>query len=236
MSDDLWWPLHSESIEADPGAGLPFVVPPPPESFEEVFEGLDLDDLDNFDKDVQFPSILDSYLPISRDASTPSLTSSASTYSTDLTEDTTNSEYSSMTHSTSSYPSPFDIIKGDLDFGPEFNGVDSKHIPEFSDPSLFFDSLGSLQFAPEFFQRVDVVNAQLDDGPYRPSVGISPHILSAAAFPGPPPAVPTGSPVGVGSSPQIHTGPMRTKFMCTHCGHRTYSLFFFFFSLLNFYF
>ncbi|KAI9437439.1 hypothetical protein H4582DRAFT_2150266 [Lactarius indigo] len=85
-----------------------------------------------------------------------------------------------MTDSTPSYPAlPFD------NFVSQFNAVDPKH-GMFSNLStlLNFDSFGH-QLSPAFFTDVYMVN-QSDDGPYRPPVGISPHILSGP-FQGPPP-------------------------------------------------
>jgi len=216
MSDDLWWFLpEADEDQANPRSGLPFFEPTPPESFDEELEGLEFDNLDD---DIQFPTSLDGPFPTYPDTtSTPSL----SAYSTDLTEDTSNSEYS-----TSNYSSPFDMI-ADVDYGSEYNAVDPKHIsrdiPAFPDSSTFFDSFGVTQFSAFQFQdvRVQYAKAQLDDGPYRPPIGISPDVLSSGgAFHGPTHAVPTDPPVGVGSAIPSQTGPMRTKtFVCSYCGH-----------------
>ena len=222
MSDNLWWTFSDgdESNEASPRAGLPFFEPTPPESFEEELEGLEFD---NFDDNVQFPAQLDGSFPTYPDTCTPSLSASSdSVYSTDLTEDTGSSEYS-----TSNYSSSFDMF-ADVDFGSEYNAVDPKHISVFSpDSHTFFDSFGipQLSAAATFFQDVQVGKAQVDDGPNRPPIGISPDLLSFGAFHGPTPAVPTDPPVGVGSATPSHTGPMRTKFVCPYCGHRKYSLY-----------
>jgi hypothetical protein len=229
MSDDLWWFFSDsdESNEASPRAGLPFFEPTPPESFEEELEGIEFDNLDD---NVQFPTQLDGPFPTYPDTFTPSLSaSSESAYSADLTEDTGNSEYS-----TSNYSSPFDMF-ADVDFGSEYNAVDPKHISVFSaDSSTFFDSFGIPQLsAATFFQDVQVGKAQVDDGPYRPPIGISPDLLSSGAFHGPTPAVPTNPPVGVGSAIPSHTGPMRTKFVCSYCGHGKYSFYFVSFLRLN---
>jgi hypothetical protein len=217
MSDDLLWSLFPESIEAD----LPFFAPSlqaAPESFERDFEEL----VDSLDEDVQFLTLLDRDGPFpTYRVSTPSLASpSESTYTTDYSEDFITSEYSFTTHSTSDYSLPLDI-------GSEYTGVDDS---VFSDSSWVFDSFGPAQLSPAFSPHVEVVEALSDDGPYQPSVGISPYSLSA-----PPPAVPTGPPVGGASmqqarklpnsdtgSTRIRTGPTRTKFVCPYCGHRKY--------------
>jgi hypothetical protein len=232
MSDELWWTFPSETA-VDPNADLPFFEPTPPESFEaEVDEGLELD---NLDENVHFPASLDGPLPSYRDVSTPSSlsSSSASMYSMGLTEDNTNSEYSSMTHSTSSYQSPFVAFR-DVNLGSESIGVDPKYTSMstnptvFVDPNGFFGSLGTLGFSPDILEPVQVLKAQVDDGPYRPSVGISPHSIYTTAFQGSPPAVPTDSSVGDFTTTQ--TGPVRKKFICSECGHRKYSFYSSFYS------
>lgn len=231
MSQEFWLSLFPESVEVDPSADLPSFEPTPAEAFEEEFEGPGLDD-----EDIPFPPLDAPLLPY-RDLSTPSsLTSSSGlTDSTDLTEDSANSEYSSVTHSTSSYQSPFDFAFRSVDFGSGSFGVDPKHTSMFTDPSVFtdpsefFGSLGTPEFSPAIFGAVQVVKAQLDDGPYLPSVGISPYSLSAT-FPGPPPADPTDFSVGAFTVTQSNTGPMRKKFVCPECGHREYSFYYSFYS------
>ncbi|KAF8262894.1 hypothetical protein EI94DRAFT_1742264 [Lactarius quietus] len=210
MSDEFLSSFIPESVQA-----------PSPESFEKYLE--ELLDFDNLDNDVDLPTLLDDPFPNYPDASALPLSSpSASTYSTtDLTDDTTNSDYSSMTFSTTNHPLPLNIDLRDVDTGSGYNGVYTKQpAPMFTDPHAFLDSLGSLQFPPDLFQTVQVYKAQSDDGPYRPSVGISPHCLSTA-FQSPPPAALMDSPGGTASSMQTYTGPIRSKFVCPECGHKS---------------
>ena len=221
MSDDLWWSLFSENVEAD----LPFFTPSPqaaPELFEKDIEGLELDN----DEDVQFTALLDRPLPTYHDF-TPSLASpSESTCTTDFSEDPS-SEYSSMSYSTSNYPSPSAITFPDVDFGSEYNDVDPKHNYTTIDMS-FLDSFCP---SPAISPYVHIVKDQSDNGPYRPPVGISPLTLSTA-FDGLSLAV-SMDPVCAASmqearklpnsdtgSTQPRTGPARAKFICPHCGHR----------------
>jgi DNA-directed RNA polymerase subunit M/transcription elongation factor TFIIS len=236
MSEESWWSLLSETgMPVDPNADLPFFEPTSPESFEaEVDEGLELD---NVDEDVHFPAPLDGPPPPYRDsnASTPSslVSSSASMYSMGLTDDSANSEYSFMSHSTSNYRSPFDAALRRANFGSESIGVDPKQTSAFADPAVFtdpsefFDSFGTLEFSPAMFDPVQVVKAQVDDGPYRPSVsvGISPHSLSIASQ-DPPLAFPMDFPVGAASTAQHSMGPVRKKFTCPECGHRKCSFYY----------
>lgn len=216
MSDDnAWKSFLSDSANSEATS---------PDSFDEELERL-LDGLEN----VQLPPSVDGLRSTCRETSTTStpthFSSSDSAYSTDLTED-----YSAMTYS--SYSLDFDTI-GDVNFVPEYNGVDPKDISvpldisAFPDMSASFDSFGIPQFSAAFFQSQDVqiVKAQSDDGPYRPSIGISPDLLSSGTYYGPIPAIPTDAPVRVGSAIPSHTGPMRTKFVCPYCGHRKYSFF-----------
>ncbi len=225
MSDDLLLSLLSEDVEAD----LPCFAPTPqadPESFEKDFEELDLD---NFDGNVQFLTPLDDPLHMFRGfIPSPGLASpSESTCTTESSEDPASSEYSFMTNSTSNYSAPFDFVLRDVDFGSEYNGVGPKH-NIFPDSSAFLDSLDP-QLSLAFFHHVQVVEAQSDDGPYRPSVGISPHSLSTA-FQSPPPAVPTDPPICDTSTTQTRTGPIRTKkYICPDCGHRKWNFLSFFF-------
>ncbi|KAI9445781.1 hypothetical protein BJY52DRAFT_409886 [Lactarius psammicola] len=179
MSDDRWLSLLSD------GSDL-FAVPP------QADPELEIEELEEFDSSkVVFPP--DDPLQNYRDSTPlPGLISpSEFTYTTESSEDPPTSEYSSMTHSTSNYPSPIDISFSDFDLGSEYNGVGLKH-NIFPDSSPFFDSFGP-QISPDLFLPVQVVSAQTDDGPYRPSVGISPHSLSTA-FQGPPPAYSTDPP------------------------------------------
>ena len=222
MSDNLSRSLLSESVEAD----LPFFAPPPPESFEEEFEGLDLD---SFDEDVQFPTLLEGPSYTYRDYSTLSRgSSSESTYSTDLRDDTTNSEYSSMTYSTSNYLSSFEIALRDIDLGSEYNDVDIEHNSVLSDSPMFLGPFGMPpnQLSPTLSQHVHMEEVHLDD---EPPIGISPHRLSATAFQSPSLAVPTDPSVDVASATQFCTGPIRTRTICPHCGRSAYSLYIHFF-------
>ena len=231
-SQESWLDLFPESVGV---ANLPSFEPTDPESFERDFEELGLDNLDD---DVYFPELSNAPLPIYRDVSTPSslTSSSGSMHSMDLTEDGTNSEYSSMTHTTSTYQPP--LAFRNVDFNPQSIGVDPKHTSTmFTDPVVltnsdtagFFDSFKT-QFPSNFFDTVQVVKAQSDEGPYRPSVGISPHCLFTAATQGASFAFPMDSPVGAALTAQSDTGPTRKKFICPECGHREYRFYSSFYS------
>jgi len=209
-------------------APLPSFPPPPqaaPDFFNEEVETLGLDGL-NFDDDLpQISTLLDGSF------TTPSLASpSDSAYTTDSSEDPATSEYSSLAYS--NYASSFDIALRDVDLGFEYKDVNPEHNFMFSDPFALFDSFGSPQHSPAPFPYVYVAEAQSDDGPYRPSVGISPQSLFIAS-PSPSPAFPTDFPVCAASmeqqarklpdpdsgSTRIRTGPIRTRFICPQCGH-----------------
>jgi hypothetical protein len=225
MSDDLWSSFLSETANAD----LPSFAPPPLESFEEVLKALEHESLD---VGAQYPTLLDISPPY-RDASTLYLAPSfASTYSTPgLTEDISNTEYSFITDSTSTYPPLFDLTPSDIVFGSEDNYVDPKHNPVISDPSMFPEESGTSQSS---FQRDHVVNSQLDDdGPDQQVVGISPHCLSAASQgPPPPPVVPIDPPADAASATRVFTGPIRKKptyYQCDQCGRGEYNVFHFYF-------
>lgn len=208
MSDDETINLKTE---------LPCFAPPP---LEEVLRGLDSLDVP---VDVQIPTLLDIDIAFAtyRDLSTLSLASSSeSTYSTGLTEDISNSEYSFMTYSTSNYPSLFDLTLRDIICDSGYNYVDPQHNSVLSDSSVIPDSFGTPQHSP---QHDHVVKVQSDDGSDRQSVGISPHCLSAAFQS--PPAVPIDPPVDGASTTQVFTGPIRTKFTCSQCGHGKYNLY-----------
>ena len=235
MYDDLWWSPVSEPVKP-----LPSFKPPPqaaPESFEKDIEGL----LDSF-KDLRFPTPSDHDGPFLtyRDPTLSLASPLESTYTTDSSENPATSDYScsSMVHS--DYLSFFDFALRHDDVVSEYTDVDPKYDSVFSgattvapvpaiDLSGLLVSFGPLQLSPSLFPHVQVVEAQSDDEPDRPPVGISPHILSAA-FPSPPPAVPTDPPVCAASMPrarklpnrtQTRTGPIRTKkFVCSYCGHR----------------
>ena len=224
--------LFPESVGV---ANLPSFEPTDPDSFEKDCD--EEPELDSLDEDDYIRALLNPSLPAYRDASTPSsLTSlSGSMDSMDLTEDLTNSEYSAMTHSTSNYQPP--LAFRNVDYGSQSIGVDPKHIttPTFlepagfsdSDTAGFFDSFKT-QFPSNFFETVQVVKPQSDDGPYRPSVGIAPHSLFTATQ-GASLAFPMDSPVGTALAAQNNTGPNRKKFICPECGHREYSFYSFLF-------
>ncbi|KAI9435961.1 hypothetical protein H4582DRAFT_492432 [Lactarius indigo] len=202
---DLW--LSPESGEADQHC-----FAPSPESFEEFLEELD----NNIDVDVQSLTSPDDPFHNFRGFTPPPgpASPSESTLTTQSSDGPAISECSFMTNSTPSYPAlPFD------NFVSQFNAVDPKH-GMFSDLSalLDLDSFGH-QLSPAFFTDVYVVN-QSDDGPYRPPVGISPHILSDA-FQGPPPPYSVDPPVCAGPATQSGAGPVREKYVCPHCGHRS---------------
>jgi uncharacterized Zn-finger protein len=197
MSDasNLWPSFPSESVEAE----LPSFPPPP---LEEVLEGFDSLRLD----------MPDGSFSTHRDASTLSLASSSeSRYSTGLTEDIFNSEYSFMTYSTSNYPSLFDLALSDIICDSEYNYIDPQH------SSVFPESSGTS------FQHDHVVKAQPDDG-----AGISPHCLSAA-FQGPPPAFPIDPPADAASTTRVFTGPIRKEPTCDQCGRGKYHFYFIYF-------
>ena len=232
-SQESWLDFFPESVGV---ANLPSFEPTDPDSFERDFEELGLDNLDD---DVYFPELSNAPLPIYRDVSTPSslTSSSGSMHSMDLTEDGTNSEYSSMTHTTSTYQPP--VAFRNVDFNPQSIGVDPKQTSTmFPDPAVlinsdtagFFDSFKT-QFPSNFFDTVQVVKAQSDEGPYRPSVGISPHCLFAAATQDASFAFPMDSPVGAALIAQSDMGPTRKKFICPECGHREYRFYSFLFIL-----
>ncbi|KAH9055720.1 hypothetical protein EDB87DRAFT_1687921 [Lactarius vividus] len=217
MSDELWQSLLSEDVEG----GLPSFAPPPqdaPESFEKDLEEY-LEEIDSADVDPNFSTSLDDPFHIFRDFTpSPGLASPpGSTYTTESSEDPATSDYSYMTYSTSSCPAPpFD------GFGSQLNAVDPKHNmfspirPRFLD----FDPFGH-QLSLSLFTDVYVVGAQSDDGPYRSSVGISPHILSSA-LQSPPPSYSADPPICAASATEIRTiGPIREKYVCPHCGHRS---------------
>ena len=228
MSDDNW---RSPLFETD----LSFSSPPPQapsEEFDEEFEGVDLDRFSHAFQDMITPT---GPFPTYHD-SAPSLVSSAiSTNTTDSLEVSATLEYFPVTYYTSNYPPPCDLALPDVDFDFKYNEVDPKHISVFSDPSLSLDSFGLSQVSPTSFSEVHVVNAQSDDGPYRPPVGISPQSLSTA-FHSPPLAVPTdicaASMQQAPKSPNPDTGSTQPRkqprkrrarrtgpinFICPHC-------------------
>ena len=231
MSQEPWLDFFPESVGE---VNLPSFEPTDPDLFEEDFEGPELDNL-NPDEGVYYLALSDAPTPTYRDVSTPSSlsSSSGSMHSMDLTEDGTSSDYSAMTHSTSSYQPPLAFRNVDL---TQSIGVDPKHTSiMFTDPAVFtdsdtagfFDSFKS-QFPSNFFETVQVVKAPSDDGPYRPSVGIAPHSLFTANQ-GASLAFPMDSPVGTALAAQNNTGPNRKKFICPECGHREYSFYSFLF-------
>ncbi|KAN0134768.1 hypothetical protein V8E53_007553 [Lactarius tabidus] len=210
MSDEHWTSFPSESVNAD----LPSFAPPPLESFEEELKELEREILAG---GFQFPTLQDISTPTYRDASTLYLAPSfESTYSTPgLTEDVSNTEYSSMGVSTSNYPSLFDPAFRDIVFSSEDNYyVDTAHNPVISDSSTFSEESGTPQL---FFQHDHVVNSQLDDdGRDRQLVGNSPHCLSAASQ-SPPPGVPNDPPADAVSTARVFTGPIGKKPTCNQC-------------------
>jgi hypothetical protein len=207
MFNDLTSSCSDETIEL----GLPFFTPPP---LEEVLRGFDSLDVP---VDAQIPPLIDGSFPTYRDASTLSLAaSSESTDSTGLTEDISNSEYSSMSF-TSNYPSLFDLDLRDIVFGSsEDNYVDPKHTSAISDPSM----------------HGHVVKAHGPDGQLA-GVSESPHCLSPASpGPSPPPAVPFDPPTDAASATRVFTGPIRKKpsyYQCDQCGRGKYNLYFIYF-------
>ncbi|KAH9021691.1 hypothetical protein EDB83DRAFT_2431135 [Lactarius deliciosus] len=206
MFDDLWSSL--EGVEAYQPC-----FAPSPESFDEFLEENGSADVDaQLSPDDPFHNLRGFTPP-------PSLASpSESTLTTLSSEGPATLEYSPMTNYTSSYPaSPIDNFSQDFAF--QLNAVDPKH-NMFSDPPAFFDPFGPQLSQDLFhFQGVRVVEPQYD-GPYRPSVGISPHVLSA--FQDSPPPYPTDPPVCVASNTEIRTtGPTREKYVCNHCGHQS---------------
>ncbi|KAH8977917.1 hypothetical protein EDB92DRAFT_1913433 [Lactarius akahatsu] len=114
-------------------------------------------------------------------------------------------------------PSSISNYPAHLDFGSQLNAVDPKRIM-FSDPSSFLDSSGPQPSSALFPNGcITVAEAQYDDGPDRPPVGISPYTL-ATAFPGPPLPRQMDPPICATSIKQSRTGPIRTKHICPHCG------------------
>ncbi|KAH8977916.1 hypothetical protein EDB92DRAFT_676345 [Lactarius akahatsu] len=204
MFDDLWSSL--ESVEAYQPC-----FAPSPESFDKFLEENDSADVDAHISPDDPLHNLRGFTP------PPGLASpSESTLTTQSSEGSATLDYSTMATCASSYPAPpFD------NFASQLNAANPKH-DMFSDLSALIDPLGP-QLYPDFFhfQGIHVVQPQYDDGPYRPSAGVSPHVLSAT-FQSPPPPYPADPPVGAASTTEIRTmGPIREKYVCNHCGHRS---------------
>ncbi|KAH9014427.1 hypothetical protein EDB84DRAFT_1568149 [Lactarius hengduanensis] len=206
MFDDLWSP--QESVEAYQPC-----FAPSPESFDKFLEEHD-------SANVNAQILPDDPLHNLRGFTPPPglASPSESTLTTQSSEGAATLEYSPMTNYASSYPAP-PIDNFSQDFTSQLNAVDPKH-NMFSDLSALIDPFGS-QLYPDFFhfQGIRVVESQYDDGPYRPSAGISPHALSIFQSPPPYSADP---PVGAALTTEIcTTGPTREKYVCDHCGHRS---------------
>ncbi|KAH9164271.1 hypothetical protein EDB89DRAFT_276253 [Lactarius sanguifluus] len=204
MFDELWSSL--DSVEAYQPC-----FAPSPESFDEFLEEHDSADVNaQISPDDPLHNLRGFTPP-------PDLASpSESTLTTQSSEGSATPEYSTMTNYAPSYPAlPLD------NFVAQLNAADPKH-DMFSDLPAFFDPFGP-QLYPAFFhpQGIRVVEPQYDDGPYRPSVGISPDVLSSA-FHGSPPPYSTDPPICAASNTEIRTtGPTREKYVCDHCGHRS---------------
>jgi hypothetical protein len=214
MSSDLW-PSLPDIEEA-----LPSVEPPPLALFEEEEFGVEVDNL-------EVPTLLDGLFDTYRDTSisplAPSSQYSESTNSAGLIEVTSNSEYSSTAYSTSNYSSTLDPA---LRLGFEYN-VNDVDPGQNSMSSAFLNSFGTLQLSPAFFQHVNVVNAQSDDGQNQPPVGISPDSLSAS-LQGLAPVVPLDPPIDAAPATQPCTGPIRKTYICPICCDRKYNFHSFF--------
>ncbi|KAH9164272.1 hypothetical protein EDB89DRAFT_440173 [Lactarius sanguifluus] len=203
MYYDFLSSLPSEGV----GAELPSFQPSL-QAAPEVFEK-DLDD--NLDLDAQFPT-LDDLLHIFPDIPpSPGLAwPSKSIYTTESSAGPATSDYFTTPSSISNDPARFD-------FGSQLDAVDPKRII-FSDPSAFLDSSGPQPSSALFPNNcITVTEAQYDDGPDRPPVGISPYTLSTA-FQGPSLPRQMDPPVCASSTKQSCTGPIRTKHICPHCG------------------
>ncbi|KAH8999878.1 hypothetical protein EDB86DRAFT_616584 [Lactarius hatsudake] len=205
MFDDFWSSL--ESAEADQPC-----FAPSPESFDLYLE-------ENGSADVNAQILPDDPLHNLRGFTPPPglASPSESTLTTQSSEGAATLEYSPMTNYTSSYPAP-PINNFSQDFASQLNAVDPKH-NMFSDLPPFFDPFGPQLYSASFhFQGIGVVEPQYDDGPYRPSAGISPHVLSSA-FQGSPSPYSMDPPVCAASNTEIRTtGPTREKYVCDHCG------------------
>ena len=197
MYDDLWSSIDFENVNAD----LPSVTPPPLESFEEMLKALDGEILH---VDLEFPTVTLPLPDIPSSTCPVASTQSQSTYSMPGLTNTGNTEYSSMSTSTSNYPPLFNPACRDIVLGLECNNVDPgpEHSPAIS------ASTTPLMFPP--FQHDHVFNMQPDTGPDRQLVVIAPHCRPAAIERNPPPAIPIDPPSTVLNS-RVFTGPIRTK-------------------------
>ena len=216
MYYDLWSSFDFENVDAN----LPSVTPPPLESFEEMLKALDREDLDvDLDVDFQFPPVTLPLPDISSPTRQVASTQPQSTYSMPGLTDT---EYSSMSTSTSNYPALFNPARRDIILGFEYNNVDPKHSPATSE---------SMPMFPQS-QHDHVFMAQPDNGPDH---GIYAHCPSTAIA-RPPPAIPNDPPVSSASTSRVFTGPIRTKHTkkpkkpmeptrnrCDHCGRGRYN-------------
>ena len=219
MYDDLWSPFDFENVSTN----LPSVTPPPLESFEEMINALERENLDvTVNVDVQFPTLTPPLPDVSSPTGRIASTESQSTYSM---PGLTDSEYSSMSTSTSNYPPLFNPASRDIVFGFEYNNFDPKHGPAISESTTSMSPL---------FQHDHVFNTQPDNGPDRLLVGISPLCLSAAIA-SPPPAIPSDPSASTASTTRVFKGPIRTKHTkkpkkeptcnrCDQCGRGKYNL------------
>ncbi len=211
-TEDCLWSLLSESAKPD----LPFFPPlpqadaPPPESFDNEFEGLEFEGL------VQLPE--DTFSSFR--GNTPVFPSpSVFSHSTESGYDLPASEYSyAYPPSNYSNPMPLDIAFQNIRVSSEYGGVDTlqntTYPPAFNDLSSF----GPLPPTPSPSPPLRMVKAQSDYGPSKSRqahFGISPDNLSLPRPQPPTPTVPSVLPVQV-SDKQSPAGPGKGH-QCPNC-------------------
>lgn len=206
--DDCLWSFLGEAAKPD----LPFFPPlpeadaPPPESFDNEFEGLE------FEGVVQLPE--DPFSTFR--GNTPVFTSpSVFSHSTESGYDLAASEYS-YGYPHSNYSMPLDIAFNNVRVSSEYGGVDTLQNPTY--PSAFNDlsSFGPLPPTPSPSPPLRM--AKSDYGPsksHQPHFGVSPDNLSLPRQQPSTPTVPPVLPVQT-SDKQSHTGHGKAH-QCPNC-------------------
>jgi hypothetical protein len=207
--EDLWSFL-GESAKQDLQffPPLPQADAPPPESFDNEFEGLEFEGL------VQLPE--DPFSSFR--GNTPVFTSpSVFTHSTESGYDLAASEYS-YGYPQSNYSMPLEIAFHNVRVSSEYGGVDSLQNPTYSSPFNDLSSFGPLPPTPSPSPPLRMAKAQSDYGPsksHQSHFGVSPENLS---LPRGQPSTPTVPPVLPVQALDKHspTGPGKAH-QCPNC-------------------
>lgn len=209
--DDCLWSFLGESAKPD----IPFFPPlpqadaPPPESFDNEFEGLEFEGL------VQLP---DDPFSTFR-GSTPVFPSpSVFSHSTESGYDLATSEYSYVGYPQSNYSMPLDLAFHNVRVSSEYGGVDTLQNPTYSTTFEDLSSFGPLPPTPSPSPPLRMTKAQSDYGPsktHQSHFGVSPDNLSLPRQQPATPTVPSVLPIQA-SDNQRHTGHGKAH-QCPNC-------------------